>query len=357
MGCAPSAPSLDAQAMLDKQREMMLQRQKEFEAKRQQASPGAALGGRPTPVVTAKVNLPGAKTGSAPPSPATPLKRADPPKDRDGLEETPRSRPTSKDMAKAVIAEEKAQKKTSNTLETEPDVKPEAIVSAEASSVADVETRARKYTVDQNDINARRSKNVHDFAMYAKDVTRRPSFNPRPKESPFTPEMQAMMKAGHEAMMAAEAEKKQQTMEAQEKAAAALPKFEDEEADENKGGEENDAADDEENASEKPEEAPRVTKEPESFDLDVDEVRKKEEAEKAKPETVAGLDDPNVARFLARDNVDRKSKNVHDLGQYFNRRASFVPDAPGQRRQSFLPHANGEQSRRASYLPPPSTPT
>ena len=72
---------------------------------------------------------------------------------------------------------------------------------------------AGKYTLDPNDLNARRSKNVHDLAMYGKDVQRRASFNPRPKESPFSPELQAQMKLGHEKMMEEEARKKMERLE------------------------------------------------------------------------------------------------------------------------------------------------
>ena len=49
--------------------------------------------------------------------------------------------------------------------------------------------------------------------------------------------------------------------------------------------------------------------------MDPEELRKRAAAEKAKSEAVPGLDDPNVAKFLAKDGNDRKSKNIHDLGQ------------------------------------------
>lgn len=371
--------------MLEKQRQIMEQRQREFEQKRQAQSGATApaqLAGRPPPLSTARPAAgSNAKTASAPPSPATPLKRQDAPTEIPKLDSAENSRPASnaspglreqstdnshrvpnggsqnvQDMA--MYGRDVTRQPAFNPKPKEPEPLPTALSSqqpADLGAPADIETRARKYTVDQNDLNARRSKNVHDLAMYGKDVTRRASFNPRPKESPFTPEMQAMMKAGHEAMMAAEIEKKTQRINSKE-TEPALPSFEDEEKDDASKAKAEDAenANDADSSAGKEEEKPK--KEQEDFDLDPEEARKRAEAEKAKADAVPGLEDPNLARFLAKDGHDRKSKNIHDLGQYFNRRASYVPDAPGQqRRTSFLPQAGADPTRRPSMLPQPGS--
>jgi hypothetical protein len=148
--------------------------------------------------------------------------------------------------------------------------------------------------------------------------------------------MQAAMKAGHEAMMNAEAEKKAQRIKEIEEQQPTLPTFEEEDAEKIKSRatiSETDAANNNkkqedvmsEDNVKAPTEANNVNSEidkkskeiiSEDFDLDVEEAKKKEEQEKAKAEDESTTsDDPNVAKYLARDNVDRKSKNIHDLGQ------------------------------------------
>lgn len=369
MGCAPSSPKLDAQAMLDKQREMMLQRQREFEQKRQQQQqqqPPQAMGARaPPPILTSVGKSVSQKSSqastSAPPSPATPMKNTEPPSPLPSAA-LGGARPQSKEGGS------RPQSKEFTALK--PNADEGASPTSDENLAHEIENRARKYTIDQTDASKRRSKNVHDLGMYAKDVTRRTSFNPRPGEtpfispaktgtethlptidseksstmndlamyakdvgrrpsftpkpvlvenvespdtsdtksndvekqvkgSPFSPEMQALMKAGHEAMMAAEAEKKAQRIAETEKVEA---------------GSEDANSSDEQEQNEAQEKEPKE-KMNEDFALDVEEARKKEEQDQAKADVVPGADDPNVARYLARDNGDRKSKNIHDLGQ------------------------------------------
>lgn len=385
--------------MLEKQREIMLQRQKEFELKRQQQQQQVPLSKETNPAVASVSvynNIGGNRTSlnKTPPTGGS-------------SSNIPVAQPKTSAQSNASLTQSPSQPKVNSDAKPAPSPllkvdqsksgleppsplplikQPESAAPAKAEPMLDgpnpeeIETRARKYTMDPNDLNARRSKNVHDYAMYAKDVTRRPSFNPRPKDSPFTPEMQAAMKVGHEAMMQAELEKKMDKIATEgEQKKDVLPGFEDEEAEQKKAAEnvlrkeavpsmkeEDEVKESADRAKEeggegekKVEETVSVPPKDENFSLDVEEVRKQEEAEKARAEKSNQTDDPNLAKYLPQSNFDRKSKNVHDLGQYFNRRASFVPPPGGegqqQRRPSFLPQEGA--ARRQSFLPPPAAGT
>ena len=403
MGCASSSSTpVDAQAMLERQREIMLQRQKEFEQRRQQQSatgPSPGTPGKSIPAVVAA----GAKTSSTAASPAkNPPTKAGPTGFKlDGGSSNPPSREQSRDGSissqpvepkvaspveqkpaqqvpepKAVQqpVEQKAVEATrrasfnprsasstgSTTKTSEPSLSPAPEPIESKVAVADPAVAARrasfnpaalgggdngvgtKFMLDSNDLAARRSKNVHDLAMYGKDVTRRASFNPRPKESPFTPEMQAMMRAGHEAMMAMELEKKQQRLATGENVTT-VPEFEDEEAakeraEKEKAAEKERAAILAAAASAEPTNAPAETKAAEESKPPKNSEEEGEEFSKDSAANDADLpkrsDTADVdSKFVPRDPKDRLSKNIHDYGQFMGQAKGFA--------------------RRASYLPPP----
>ena len=372
MGCASSGPE-DPQALMEKQRAIMLERQRQFEQKRQQQLAGAGQVSPPTGKPSSS-SLPGSKISSASlidsnkkhtslPRQARSDARSDANMSMAGKESRPVTQESAPELnVNSVNPNNYSNEKKSSNLSDSTSASGKQYDREQSSNTVTMkknsnlqetndemkidEARARKYTIDQSDPNARRSKNIHDYSMYAKDVTRRPSFNPRPKESPFTPEMQAAMRAGHEAMMAAEAEKKQERMKATTEKEI-LPKFEDEEEEDkniratnidtipavipkiqepkspihqNNPSElstDKDESSEDVNTESKPiksaePELPKNDKEVEDFESSVEDESKKKEQPLRENESIEGQ---NASKFVAKDDHDRRSKNIHDLGQ------------------------------------------
>lgn len=296
-GCIASREKpLSPQEMQEKQREIMLQRQREFEKKRefqQQkqsnnniVAQGSTSSASSTPRNSKKLLKPVPEPEQQ--QPETPEI-----KEKPAATITPVSATTTPVKDTMPVA-------TTPVKETPPPVvqetSPKPLPTDEFAALD--ASLVEKRTLDANDASARRSKNVHDLAMYGKDVTRRASFNPRPKESPFTPEMQAAMRKGHEEMVLEEERKKQERM-----LNAALVK------------EEGDAEDEGFSFGKEEEKQVEVLPEREDNDnnSDVD-------------ETVIPVAN---AKFTVQNPQDRLSKNAHDMSQYmngaknFNRRLSF----------------------------------
>jgi len=196
MGCTSSTP-VDANAMLEKQREVMLQRQREFEQRRaqqQQQQPPPA--GRAAAVVAEK-------------------SATDPFLDRGGGSRSPQPSPASLDASSssssqqpAIVskgdqhyegkprggsrnAEEKAvtppqpqqqqpEQQPPNTIQAPPSSSiddPLLLQQDDAALTAEVR---RKYTIDPSEQDKRKSKNLHDYTLYGKkDFARRASLNPQ----------------------------------------------------------------------------------------------------------------------------------------------------------------------------------
>lgn len=333
--------------MAEKQREIMLQRQREFEQRHKpQGGTGAPNG---VDLAKSAAGLPVKTKISLGEKKAAQEHHA-----RSIDEEVPQS--TQEEKPTKLEVTDNGDEKPSK----EEPAKESISSPAEGSTPADV---ASKYILKEEDVNARRSKNVHDYSMYAKDVTRRTSFNPRPKESPFTPDMMAKMKEGHEAMMKKELDEKEERLRNGGAEKTALPTFEDE----------SDKVS--QDTSEKPNEGAETTTVKGDDEAENKERAKKQETEEFALSTEEATVEQKSRRategadadsqYVARDANDRKSKNIHDLGQCksskpsddeqtnlsgtdFNRRASHVPDAPGgARRKSFNP----ETMRNA--VPPP----
>ena len=364
MGCASSTNSQqDAQAMLEKQREIMLKRQREFEAKRAAQSGGgpaprqanskeeqARGGGAPPAIKTgghgedsregggrsrgpsnASVATPGRVAAHAPTAPAATAPAT----------ATPGSSATTEASTAAAAA-------TSSTSPSAPpsttggDFPPEPTPES-------VEVRARRFTVDPTDMDKRKSKNLHDLGMYGKDVTRRASFNPRPAETQFSErdkeKERALVQQRMQEALAAEAAK----MAAEEEAAAASASG---------GGVEPVVEETDEELKARmtvvggAEAANRATVvEAESGDRfgsmvgsapTPAPVASPAPAPAPAPSASSDTDESGLPKVDAtkytvgeRDMERRKSKNIHDLGQYMGAASNF--------------------SRRASYVPPPMT--
>jgi hypothetical protein len=290
MGCLfSSEPTLSPQQMLEKQRQIMLDRQKEFEKKREQQG---------QKILTQQIPNRDQQRGSR-----------DISRSLESFSKVPIS--SSRESSEGLNNSLNVSKIPIITKPVEkiPPPPPTPIIQEpkileENENVETPKVDAAKYTLDPNDINARRSKNVHDLAMYGKDVQRRASFNPRPKESPFSPELQAQMKLGHEKMMEEESKKKVERLLS------------------SNGDEINsDNLDD-----------VKSLKEIENNEFSMSSITEtRETMVNSSPIPLPPSSGDVDSKFVPRNSEDRKSKNIHDMSQYmgaaktFQRRASLLP--------------------------------
>jgi len=174
MGCSSSSPE-DANALLEKQRQMMLKRQLEFEQKRAQqdaaARPATAAAATATTAAPRKPSKDSATPSREASSAHNMAKEADnvARASAEGAATTPASIATSEPST----PKPPSAQNSSNAVDA-----PAAVLDDDGTLIT-AEVR-RKYTIDPAEDEKRKSKNLHDYKMYGKsDFARRASLNPQ----------------------------------------------------------------------------------------------------------------------------------------------------------------------------------